>query len=134
MRANPGSGVISERRFISTLHPFIGDCVKMGVYISNSSYLSQNASFNSISMIMGERVNIPLSKSLSLRLETVPWGKLWVFQNISIHAAPRQGPPAPRSQTQATQRYISTRCCCSRSNIFGQKHPKTLYLASFLCL
>ena len=42
------------------------------VYISNSSYLSQNASFNSISMIMGERVNM----SLSLRLETVPWGKL----------------------------------------------------------
>ena len=31
MRANPGSGVISERRFISTLHPFIGDSVKMGV-------------------------------------------------------------------------------------------------------
>ena len=47
-----------------------------------------------------------------------------------IHAAPRQGPPAPRSQG-----VISASVVVAPGQIFlRQIHPKTLYLAPFLCL
>ena len=60
---------------------------------------------------------------------------------ISIHAAPRQGPPAPSLQGVICSSCCWCCCCCcccccggSWSNILGQKRPKTLYFARFLCL
>ena len=56
---------------------------------------------------------------------------LQIFQDWKItHAAPRQAPPAPRSQAQTTHKYsyICTQCCCcccccccSQSNILRKK-------------
>ena len=51
-----------------------------------------------------------------------------------IHAAPRQGPPAPRLQGVICSSPSSSSsscccCCCSRSNILDEKQ-KTLYLIS----
>ena len=59
-----------------------------------------------------------------------------------IHAAPRQGPPAPSLQgviCSSCSCSCSSSCCCccccgSWSNILGQKRPKKLYFARFLCL
>ena len=67
------------------------------------------------------------------------WEILLQWHSEIIHAAPRQGPPAPRSQgvTNASGFVWSVMCLRLQSHfkmfdVGGQ--PKTLYLAQFLCL
>ena len=52
-----------------------------------------------------------------------------------IHAAPRQGPPAPRLQVQASHKYKCTLCwwccCCCRSNTLRQKICIYRYVCAF---